>query len=490
MQFYDEVTIEISSGRGWNGISSGRREAKMAFGWPDGWDGGNGWDLIFCASKNENTLLPYKYKKIFKAHNWEDGRTKDQYGANWEHLTLIVPVGTLIKDKNGNILWHLIKDGEVWTALKWWEGWKWNIHFKNSVNQFPTFAILWEPWHYKEVVLELQLLADVALIWSPSVWKSSLINSISHTKAKVADYPFTTIVPNLWSIKVGSHHFNMIDIPWLISWAAEGKWLGNAFLRHILKARIFCFVADLGRFDQWLNEVPDLFDEIIKYIYTKIDEDVEIKIYKENKDIIMEVKQDSEPILNKKIIFAMNKYDLVNDDEIIWEYKTQFLKNLNKFLKEKLSFEIDKDCFNHNCFVVSAATHFGLEDWTKNMVTILQNTDLEEHAFHSDEELEFKEWEIEMIQDITDHEKNKLLEQWYIDKINSQFAKIWEIDNPEVCKMVFTLMRWNHEAEIRFWKSMSEKWFVSEFEKNWIRKGDVLKIKSYYETENDKYIMY
>ena len=278
MQFYDEVSIEISSGRWGNWISSGRREAKMAFGWPDGWDGGNWWDLIFYASKNENTLLPYKYKKIFKAKNWEDGRTKDQYGANWEHLKLIVPVGTLIKDKNGNILWHLIKDGEIWTALKWGEGWKWNIHFKDSVNQFPTFAILGEPWHKKEIVLELQLLADVALIWSPSVGKSSLINSISHTKAKVADYPFTTIVPNLWSIKVGSYHFNMIDIPWLIKWAAEGKWLGNAFLRHILKARIFCFVADLGRLDQWLNEIPDLFDEIIKYIHTKIDEDVEIKI--------------------------------------------------------------------------------------------------------------------------------------------------------------------------------------------------------------------
>ena len=490
MQFYDEVSIEISSGRWGNWISSGRREAKMAFGWPDGWDGGNWWDLIFYASKNENTLLPYKYKKIFKAQNWEDGRTKDQYGANWEHLKLIVPVGTLIKDKNGNILWHLIKDGEIWTALKWGEGWKWNIHFKDSVNQFPTFAILGEPWHKKEIVLELQLLADVALIWSPSVGKSSLINSISHTKAKVADYPFTTIVPNLWSIKVGSYHFNMIDIPWLIKWAAEGKWLGNAFLRHILKARIFCFVADLGRLDQWLNEIPDLFDEIIKYIHTKIDEDVEIKIYKENKDIIMEVKQDGELILNKKIIFAMNKYDLINDDEIIWEYKREFLKNLNKFLKKRLSFEIDKDCFDHNCFVVSAATHFGLEDWKNNMLNLLQTTDLEENAFHSDEKIEFKKWEIKMIQDITNKEKNKLLEKWYIDEINSKFSKVWEINNPEVSKMVFTLMWWNHEAEIWFWKTMSERWFISEFEKNWIRKGDVLKIKSYYETEDDKYIMY
>lgn len=490
MQFYDEVTIEISSGRWWNGIASGRSEAQMAFWWPDWWDGGNWWDLIFHASKNENTLLPYKYKKIFKAQNWEDGRTKDQYGAKWNHLTLIVPVGTLIKDTEWNILWHLTKDWEIWTALKWWEGWRWNIHFKNSVNQFPTFAILGEPWHTKDIVLELQLLADVALIWSPSVWKSSLINSISQTKAKVANYPFTTLVPNLWNIKVGTHHFNMIDIPWLIRWAAEWKWLGNAFLRHILKARIFCFVADLDRFDEWISEVPDLLDEIIKYIHTKIDEDVKIRIYKENKDIIMEVTQNEEPILNKKIIFAMNKYDLINDDEIIWEYKKVFLKTLNKFLKKELSFEIDKECFEHNCFVLSAATHFGLENRTKSIMNILQNTDLEEYAFSTEEEIEFKEWEIKMIQDITSKEKDKLLQDWYIDEINSKFCKVWEINNPEVSKMVFTLMRWNHEAEMRFWKGMSERWFVSEFEKNWIRKWDVLKIKSYYESENDKYIMY
>lgn len=490
MQFYDEVTIHLESGRWGNGIASGRREAKMAFGWPDGWDGGNGWDIVFVASKNENTLLPYRYKKIFKAQHGEDGRTKDQYGANWEPLVLTVPVWTLIKDKKWNVLWHLIKDDQKVTILQWWEWGKGNIHFKDSVNQFPTFALLWEPGQKKDIVLELQLLADVALIWSPSVGKSSLINSVSHTKAKVADYPFTTLVPNLWSIKLWDYHFNMIDIPGLIKWAAEWKWLGNAFLRHILKARAFCLVADLSRFDEWINEIVDIFEEIIQYIKNKIDNDVEIRIYDDNKDIILEVKQNDDTILNKKIIFTMNKYDLVFDDEIIEEYKKQFLRNLNIFLEKELSFEIEKESFEKNCFIVSAATHFWLDWRIKSIVNILKNTHLEEQPFNNEEAEEFNDWEVEMIKEITKQEKSKLLSEWYIEEVNSEFIKIWEIDNPEVCKMVFITMWWNDEAEMRFWKNMWQKWFITEFENNWIRKWDVLKIKSYYSGEDDRYILY
>ena len=490
MQFYDEVTIHLESGRWGNGIASGRREAKMAFGWPDGWDGWNGWDIVLVASKDENTLLPYRYKKIFKAQHGEDWRTKDQYGANWEPLTLIVPVWTLIKDKNWNILWHLIEDQQQATVLKWWEWWKWNIHFKDAVNQFPTFALLWEPWQKKDIVLELQLLADVALIWSPSVWKSSLINSISHTKAKVADYPFTTLVPNLWSIKFEDYHFNMIDIPGLIKWAAEWKWLGNAFLRHILKARVFCFVADLSRFDTWISEIVDIFQEIIQYIKDKVEKNVKIKIFDQNKDIIMQVIQDDDIVLNKKIIFTMNKYDLVFDTEIVEEYKKQFVRNLNIFLEKEFSFEIEKGSFDKNSFVVSAASHFGLEEWIKWLVNILKDTKLEEHAFHTQEIYNTDIFEIEMVKDITKQEKNKLLSEWYIEEANSEFIKIWEIDNSEACKMVFTTMWWNDEAEMRFWKNMWQKWFITEFENNWIRKWDVLKIKSYYEWYDDRYILY
>ncbi len=490
MQFYDEVNIHLESWRWGNGIASGRREAKMAFGWPDGWDGWSGGDIVFVASKDENTLLPYRYKKIFKAQHGEDGRTKDQYWANWEPLMLTVPVWTLIKDTNWNILWHLIEDEQKIIILRWWEWWKWNIHFKDAINQFPTFALLWEPWQKKDIILELQLLADVALIWSPSVWKSSLINSVSHTKAKVADYPFTTLVPNLWSIKLWDYHFNMIDIPGLIKWAAEWKWLGNAFLRHVLKARIFCFVADLSRFDTGIIEIVDIFKEIIQYIKDKIDENVEIKIFDQEQDIIMQVIQDNDIVLNKKIVFAMNKYDLVFDAEIVEEYKKQFVRSLNIFLEKEFSFEIEKESFEENSFVVSAASHFGLEEWIKWLVKILKDTKLEEHSFHAQELSNSENWEVEMIKDITKQEKSKLLSERYIEEVNSEFIKIWEIDNPEVCKMAFITMWWNDEAEMRFWKNMWQKWFITEFENNWIRKWDVLKIKSYYEWYDDRYILY
>ncbi|MDR2190733.1 MAG: hypothetical protein LBP53_06210 [Candidatus Peribacteria bacterium] len=146
MQFYDEVSITVASGKGGNGIASGRREAGIPFGGPSGGDGGNGGSIRFRADKDENTLLPYKYKKNFKAKNGEDGKTKDQYGANAEDLLLSVPVETLIKDAtSGNVLHHFVKDGEEWLALPGGAGGKGNIHFKDAVNQYPNFYLLGEP---------------------------------------------------------------------------------------------------------------------------------------------------------------------------------------------------------------------------------------------------------------------------------------------------------------------------------------------------------
>lgn len=490
MQFYDEVNIRIESGKWGNGLASGRREAKMAFWWPNGWDGWDGWNIVFVASKDENTLLPYRYKKTFKAQNGEDGKTKDQYWANWESLELVVPVWTLVRDMDGNILLHLVEDQQREVLLYWGEWGKWNIHFKDSINQFPNFALLGEPWQKKDIKLELQLLADVALIGSPSVGKSSLINSVSETKAKVANYPFTTLVPNLGSVQVKSFNFNMIDIPWLIKWAAEWKWLWNAFLRHVLKARIFCLVADLSRFDVWIKEIIDIFDEIIEYIKSKIDQKVKIRFFDENVEIIMEVKQNSKIILNKKIVFAINKYDLVSDPEIIEEYKKQFLKNLNIYLRKNFSYEIETESFKKNTFVVSAASHFGLNEWLVWLVKILQKGSLEENTFVINKQNKAKTLKVKMINDITKIEKNKLLSEWYIEEIDSKFIKIWEINDPEVCKLVFITHWWNEEAEMWFWKEMWLKWFLTEFERNWIRKWDVLKIISYYEWQQDRYILY
>ncbi len=489
MQFYDEVKIEIKSGKGWDGLASGRRESGVPFGGPNGGDGGNGGSIVFLADENENTLLPYKYRKIFKANNGENGRTKDQYGANGESTILKVPVGTLVKNEKWDILKQMTTNGEKRTALKGGEWGKWNIHFKNAVNQFPNFALLGEPWQEKNVILELQLLADVALVGTPSVWKSSLINSVSHTKAKVADYPFTTLVPNLGSIQSGDYHFNMIDIPGLIQWAADGKWLGNAFLRHILKARVFCFVADLDRLDKWINDVSNLLEEIVEYSKNKFGDDVKIHLEENDGYLHLIAKKDEEIIFDKIILFVLNKYDLLNDEEILKEYKNELLKNINKFCKKELNLNIKSEVFEKNIFVVSAATHFGLENWTKHLMSILKNTKTVEVEIDKMDD-DFEERETDMISDITDQEKEKLLEDGYIDEINSKYAKVREINNPEFCKMVFILPWGNDEAESWFWNMIEEKWFLAEFEKEWIRKWDVLKIKSYYAGKDDKYILY
>ncbi len=274
MQFYDEVRITVASGKGGDGIASGRRAPWIPLWWPSWWDGGDGGSVFFVASKDENTLIDYKYKKQFKAKPWEPGRTKDQYGAHGENLELIVPIGTMIKDtESWKLIAQLEHDKQKIEILKGGEGGLGNIHFKDAVNQYPNFYTLGEPGQEKEITLELQLLADVGLIGSPSVWKSSLINCMADVKAKVADYPFTTLVPNLGSVSVWDYRFNVIDIPGLIEGASEGKGLGNAFLRHVLKARVFAFVADLSRFESWIKETVGLFHEIIRYITNRFGEE-------------------------------------------------------------------------------------------------------------------------------------------------------------------------------------------------------------------------
>ena len=190
-----------------------------------------------------------------------------------------------------------------------------------------------EPGQEEDVILELQLLADVALIGSPSVGKSSLINTISHAKAKVADYPFTTLIPNLGCVQADDLTFNVIDIPGLIKGAADGKGLGNAFLRHVLKAKIFCLVSDCSRYESGIQEIIDIFDEIISYIDEKFD-NPKISI-EENKNMItLFAKQGDEIILEKRILFVINKYDLINDEDIMDEEMHLLHKKMLEYFKK------------------------------------------------------------------------------------------------------------------------------------------------------------
>lgn len=498
MQFYDEVKITVESGKGGDGIASGRRESWIPFWWPSWWDGGDGGSVFFIASKDENTLIDYKYKKNFKAKAGEPWRTKDQYGAHGEDLELVMPIGTMVKDaESWKLIAQLEYDGQRVEILKGGEWGFGNIHFKDSITQYPNYYLLWEPGQKKEVILELQLLADVGLIGSPSVGKSSLINCMADVKAKVADYPFTTLVPNLGSVSVGDFRFNVIDIPGLIEGASEGKGLGNAFLRHVLKARVFAFVADLSRFESWIKEIVGLFDEIMTYVEERFGEDwnLHFTFREESECILFEVEKNDEVLLSKKIVLVLNKWDLLNDEEILREYKKTLYAELNAFFREKRLARLEESLLESNTFVTSAGTYYGVGELLRKFAEHLQKS--QDNGYHPealfDEKSYFEEPEEEslaIVTEITESEKPKLIEQGYIEELESRFAKVWLIQNHEICKMVFTIPWWNDQAEQYFWQQMQSKGFLEILESEWVMKGDIFRIKSYYEAFDDKYILY
>jgi GTPase len=495
MRFYDEVTISVQSGKWGDGTVTWRREAGVAFWWPSGGNGGKWWSIIFQARKDENTLQWYRYRSTFKADHGEAGKSRDQYGSNAEDLILYVPVWTLIRDKlTDEILYTFTKDEEQYIALAGGEGGVGNIHFKDAVHQYPTFCLLGEPGNKKELVLELQLLADIALIGTPSVGKTSLINSISNTKAKVADYPFTTLVPNLWSVTVQDTHFNVIDIPGLIKGAAEGRGLGNAFLRHILKARVFCMIGDISRYDQWIIEIPELFDEICTYTRTKFSKDpnaVEIQIKEDKGMITLFIYEEGKLVIEKRILILINKYDLVNDPEILKEYKTQLRKQILEFFKKEWFWtKITKKLLEEYTFTISAATHFGIDERLKRIVEVLKKTDVQE-VYHIENiphhEIKHRE---NSIRNISEEEKEVLINENYISARDAQYVSVREIYHEEFAKLVRMLQRGNDEAEARFWKQVGQRWILEEFEHRGIQKGDIFKVLSPYNGQPPKYIQY
>lgn len=498
MQFYDKVKITVVSWKWGDGCVSWRREAGVPYGWPSGWNGWRWWTVILEASKDVNTLLAFKYKKKFKAPMWEQGRSKEQYWANAENLILKVPVGTLITEVSS---WHLLhyfsEDKDKFAVVHGGEGWLGNLEFKSPTLQYPTFAILGEPGSAIEIELELQLMWDVALIGSPSVGKSTIINALANTKAKVADYHFTTLVPHLGSVSINDFSFNLVDIPWLIKGASEWKGLGNNFLRHVLKAKIFCIVMDLYNFDKWIQEWIDLLWELLKFIKNKAhgDKDISFKIDNKWEYVILNVYAHKELLMQKQITFVFNKFDLIQDKELMQEYISSFLKQLKLCVinKNKLFKDIDEKIVQKNIFIISAATHYNLDKIVRYWADHLENRTLFNYVPELKKREEFAIYEDEnscLLTDITEQEKEQLLEEWYMEESEIQYAKVRYRDNREVSKLVYTTQRWNDEAEMRFRSMIDQKWYLELIQKSWARKWDVFKVKSYYSGQEDRYIQW
>lgn len=251
MQFVDEATIDIQAGKGGDGCLSFRREKYVEFGGPDGGDGGAGGHVFVEADSNLNTLVDYRYERIFKARNGEPGKGRQMTGKSADDVVLKVPVGTTVVDlETEEVLADLTEADKPVMLARGGRGGLGNVHFKSSVTQAPRRTTKGTPGEARRLRLELKVLADVGLLGMPNAGKSTLIRAISAAKPKVADYPFTTLVPNLGVVKADRHRsFVVADIPGLIEGAAEGAGLGIRFLKHLARTRLLLHVVDLDPMD-------------------------------------------------------------------------------------------------------------------------------------------------------------------------------------------------------------------------------------------------
>lgn len=296
--FIDEVVITVKAGDGGDGSVSFRREKYVQFGGPDGGDGGKGGDVIFVADPNINTLIDFKYKKLFQAQNGQKGDKKNMTGRSGEDLIIKVPVGTQVRDiETGKLLLDLNTPGEERTILKGGKGGLGNINFKSAVRKVPRIAGKGREGAEIKVKLELKLLADVALVGYPSVGKSSFINKVSAAKSKVGNYHFTTLEPKLGVVRLGEERsFVIADIPGLIEGAHEGVGLGDKFLKHIERCKMIYHIVDVAGI-----EGRDPIED-----YNKINN---------------ELHKFSEKLAGKKQLVLANKMDLIWDMEKYEEFK-------------------------------------------------------------------------------------------------------------------------------------------------------------------------
>lgn len=297
MKFVDEATIEVIGGRGGNGVASFRREKFIPKGGPDGGDGGRGGNVYAIADRNVNTLIDYRFARLHRARNGENGRGSDQYGAAGTDIILRMPVGTTIMDaETGELLFDLDHHGQEVILAAGGQGGLGNLHFKSSINRAPRQATAGEMGHQRKLRLELKVLADVGLLGLPNAGKSTFISKVSNARPRIADYPFTTLHPNLGVVRTSAaHSFVIADLPGLIEGASEGAGLGHLFLRHLSRTRLLLHIVDVSTLDQDVNPVEAALEQI--QVIT-----AELNLY-------------SAELGDKPRWLALNKLDMVDDPE-------------------------------------------------------------------------------------------------------------------------------------------------------------------------------
>jgi GTPase len=359
VKFVDEARIEVQGGNGGNGAASFRREKFIPKGGPDGGDGGRGGSVYALADRNLNTLIDYRYARKFFAKNGENGRGADCFGAGADDIILRVPVGTLIIDETtGETVADLTSHGERALLAQGGKGGLGNLHFKSSTNRAPRQATKGEAGQYRALHLELKVLADVGLLGMPNAGKSTLITAVSNARPKVADYPFTTLVPHLGVVRVGSEQsFVLADIPGLVEGASEGAGLGHLFLRHLSRTSLLLHVIDCAPLDEAVDPVAQA------------------------KALVRELEKYNPELAKKPRWIVLNKTDLLNEEE-----KRERIAQLKKALASD----------GRPFFAISAATHEGTEDLIKAIATDLDlaRKKLEAETVNAEEDVRFASVEL------------------------------------------------------------------------------------------------
>lgn len=326
--FFDKVKVYVKAGDGGNGCMSFRREKYVPFGGPDGGNGGKGGDVYFKAKTGINTLSDLAYHPHLKAKNGEHGQGSNLYGKKGEDSVYYVPCGTIVKE-NGNVVADLKKDGDIFLAAKGGRGGRGNLAFKTQFNTAPKFCENGEKGEEKVYQLELSIIADVGLCGFPNAGKSTLLSASTMARPKIADYPFTTLTPNLGMVYHKGQSFLMADIPGIIEDAHKGKGLGHNFLKHILRTKIIIHLID-------------------PYGFASTDPVSGVKV------IENELKRFSRIFDSKEIILVINKSDLTNAQSV-------FLKIKQKYPKRKV-------------FLISAVTKKGIDKLFDYIIKTLPNT--------------------------------------------------------------------------------------------------------------------
>lgn len=334
MKYIDEAIIHVIAGKGGDGVAAFRREKYIPKGGPSGGDGGRGGSIFAVADRNINTLVDYRFARIHRAKKGENGQGSDRYGKSAEDIVLRMPVGTVITNEaTGELIADLAQHDQKVLLAKGGAGGLGNLHFKSSTNRTPRQFTLGEPGEEVDLKLELKVLADVGLLGMPNAGKSTLIRAVSAARPKVADYPFTTMHPNLGMVRVDeSRSFVMADIPGLIEGAAEGAGLGHRFLKHLARTRLLLHIVDIAPLDELIDPV------------------------REAKAIVKELRKYDESLYQKPRWLVLNKVDLLPEDEREKTCK-KFIRSLG---------------WKGKSFTISAITGNGCEELTYAIMEFLE----------------------------------------------------------------------------------------------------------------------